>query len=155
MPRAGQARGTGNDREVSSDTDRAHSRTPTAVRDAERLVQIEVADVGAELAGPGVTDERVEVGAVDVDLATRGMHDGAEFSDRRLEHAVRGRVGDHDGRQAIAHRVDLGAHVVEVDVATLVARDHDHLHAGHHGAGGVGAMGTRRDEADRALVIAS
>ena len=50
------------------DADRAHARAAAAVRDAEGLVQVEVADVGAELGGPGQADQRVHVGAVHVDL---------------------------------------------------------------------------------------
>jgi hypothetical protein len=43
---AGQER-----REVRRHADRAHARAAAAVRDAERLVQVQVADVGAEVAG--------------------------------------------------------------------------------------------------------
>ena len=42
-----------------------------------------------------------------------------------------------------------------VDVAMVVASDDDHVEAGHHGAGGVGAVGARRDQADRALCVAT
>ena len=35
-------------REVLGDRDRAHARTAAAVRDAEGLVQVQVADVGAD-----------------------------------------------------------------------------------------------------------
>ncbi len=55
-------------REVRGDADRAHAGTAAAVRDAERLVQIEVADVGADVAGAAEADLRVHVGAVHVDL---------------------------------------------------------------------------------------
>ena len=43
---AGQER-----REVRGDADRPHARAAAAVRDAEGLVQVEVADVGADVAG--------------------------------------------------------------------------------------------------------
>ena len=43
---AGQER-----RQVRGDADRAHARAAAAVRDAEGLVQVEVADVGADVAG--------------------------------------------------------------------------------------------------------
>ena len=56
-------------REVRAHRDRADAGAAAAVGDAERLVQVEVADVGAEPAGPGDADEGVEVGAVDVHLA--------------------------------------------------------------------------------------
>jgi hypothetical protein len=38
-------------REVRLDADRAHAGAAAAVRDAEGLVQVEVADVGAVVAG--------------------------------------------------------------------------------------------------------
>ena len=56
-------------RQVVAHRDRADARAAAAVRDAEGLVQVEVRDVAAEPAGPGVAQQRVEVGAVDVDLA--------------------------------------------------------------------------------------
>ena len=62
---AGQVR-----RQVRAHADRADARAAAAVRDAERLVQVEVRDVAAELAGLGVAEQRVEVRPVDVDLAT-------------------------------------------------------------------------------------
>jgi hypothetical protein len=74
-------------REVLAHPDRADAWSPAAVRDAEGLVQVQVRDVGAELPGPGEADERVEVGAVDVDLATGGVHARADLADRRLVHA--------------------------------------------------------------------
>ena len=39
-------------RQVGADGDRADARAAAAVRDAERLVQVEVRHVGAEPAGP-------------------------------------------------------------------------------------------------------
>ena len=85
-------------------------------------------------------DQRVEVRAVDVDLAAGVVHRGAESWIAGLEHAVRRRVGDHDRREPLGVLVDLGAQVGEVDVARVVAGDHDDPHAGHDGAGGVGAV---------------
>ena len=135
--------------------DRADARAAAPVRDAERLVQVEVADVRAEVAGPGEPDQRVQVRAVDVDLAATGVHDLAQLADPRLEHAVRGGVRDHDRREPVGRGIDLTAQVAEIDVAVVVAPHHHHLHAGHHRARGVGAVRTRRDEAHRALVLAA
>ena len=61
---AGQER-----RQVRGDADRAHAGAAAAVRDAERLVQVEVADVGADVARAAEADLRVHVGAVHVHLA--------------------------------------------------------------------------------------
>ena len=93
---------------MAADGDRPDARTAAAVGDAERLVQVEVADVGAEAAGPGDADEGVEVGAVDVHLAAGVVHGVADLADRLLEHAVRRRVGEHDRRQPVADLLELG-----------------------------------------------
>ena len=89
-------------REVRADADRADARTAAAVRDAERLVQVEVRDVGAELARRREADERVQVRAVDVHLSAVRVDDLADLPDARLEHAVRRGVGDHDRGQVRA-----------------------------------------------------
>ena len=47
----------------------------------------------------------------------------------------------------------LAREVVDVDVATGVGGDDDHVETGHHGAGGVRAVGAGGDQAHRALVV--
>ena len=94
---AGQER-----REVRGHADRAHARAAAAVRDAERLVQVEVADVGADVARAGEADLRVHVRAVHVDLAAVLVDDLADLADRLLEHAVRRGVGDHQRGEVVA-----------------------------------------------------
>ena len=86
-------------REMRLARDRTDARAAAAVRNAERLVQVEVRDVGAELARRGEADERIEVGAVDVHLAAVRVHDVADAHDARLEHAVRRRIRHHDRRE--------------------------------------------------------
>src|SRR6478736_5662045 len=76
--------------------------TGATVLDAERLVQVEVADVAAELTRPSQTHEGVEVRTVDVDLAARLVHQVADLAHVLLVDAVRGGVGDHDRRDARA-----------------------------------------------------
>ena len=88
-------------REVRAHTDRADARTAAAVRDAERLVQVEVRHVGAELARPRDADERVEVRAVEVHLTAVLVHDRADLADLLLEHAVRRRVRHHQRAEPV------------------------------------------------------
>ncbi len=142
-------------REVRLRGHRADARPAAAVRNAERLVQVEMADVAAEVAEAGVAEQRVEVRAVDVDLATRVVHRGGDGDDLVLVDAVGRRVRDHQGREGVGVRRDLGAKVVEVDVAELVGRDDDDAHAGEDGRRGVGAVRGLRDEAHGALVVAA
>ena len=93
----GQVRG-----QVGAHGHRTDSGAAATVRDAEGLVQVEVGDVGAELARLGQPDERVEVGAVDVDLAAGVVDETAQLGDGVLEDAVRRGVGHHDRREVVA-----------------------------------------------------
>ena len=67
---AGQER-----REVRLDADRSHTRAAAAVRNAEGLVKIHVAHIGADVAGTRESDECVEIGTVEIDLAAVRMCD--------------------------------------------------------------------------------
>ena len=66
-------------REVLRHADRPHARAAAAVRDAERLVQVQVADVGADVARAAEADLRVHVRAVHVDLAAVLVDDPADL----------------------------------------------------------------------------
>ena len=61
-------------RQVRAGRHRADAGTASAVRDAERLVQVQVRDVRAELARLGQADQRVQVRAVYVHLAADRVH---------------------------------------------------------------------------------
>ena len=109
---AGQIR-----RQMRGHADRPHARAAAAVRDAERLVQVQVADVGADRRRAGEPDLRVHVRAVHVDLAAVLVDDRADVLDALLEHAVRRRIRHHQRRQPIAVLLGLRLQVVDVDVA--------------------------------------
>ena len=112
-------------------------------------------DVGAEPPGLGQPDQRVEVGAVDVDLAARVVHQGAQLGDGLLVHAVRRRVGDHDRGQVVARAARPWPAGRPGRPSPSSRRlDHDDPHAGHHRAGGVGAVRAGRDQADVAVALA-
>src|SRR6476659_11505659 len=106
---------------MRSDADRAHTRPTAAMRDAERLVQIKMRDVGAVIAGPREPDLRIHVGAVEIDLSAMAVNDVADIADMFLEHAMRRGVGDHDGGKVFRMLRRLGAEIVDVDVAARVA----------------------------------
>ena len=115
--------------QVRLDADRPHAGTAAAVWNAERLVQIEVADVGADVARPCQSDQRVEVGAVEIDLPAVLMRDRAEFAHRLLEHAVGRGIGDHAGGEPAGMLLGFGAEISDIDVAIRVRADHDDGHA--------------------------
>src|SRR5690606_35469983 len=146
---AGQVR-----RQVRLDRAGADTGSAAAVRDAEGLVQVEMGDVRAPLAGLRQAEHGVEVGAVGVHLPAVLVDDLADLHHVFLEHAVGGGVGHHDRRQAVGILAGPGADVLDVDVAVRVALGHHHLHAAQLGRGRVGAVGGLGDQADVALPFA-
>ena len=127
---------------------RPDTRPSPTVGDAERLVEVEVRHVGAELARLGQAHERVQVRTVEVHLTSTLVHDRAHVADVALVHTVGRGIRDHQHREVGGVLVRLRLEVVEVDVAVVVALHHDDVHARHHRAGGVGAVGRLGDEAD-------
>ena len=101
-------------RQMLGDRHRPDPGPPAAVRDAEGLVQVQMRDVAAELPRLGQPEEHVQVGPVDVDLATVLVDQRAHVADALLVDPVRGGVRDHDGRQALAVLLALATEVLEI-----------------------------------------
>ena len=133
-------------RQVSGNGDRAHPRTSAAVRDGERLVQVEMTDVGANRRRARQADLRVHVRAVHVHLAAMLVDDGADVADRFLVDAVRRGIRHHQRGQIVAVRLGLRLQVRNVHVALRVGRDHNDFHPGHDRAGRIGAVRGGRDQ---------
>ncbi len=135
--------------------DRPDARPAAAVRNAKRLVQVQMAHVRADVRRPAQADLRVHVRAVHVNLSAVGVDDFANLLDRLLKHAVRGGIRDHQAGEVLLVRLGLGPQIGHVNVAVLVAGDGDDFQPGHDGAGGVGAVRGSRDEADVAVRFAA
>ncbi len=106
--------------------DGAGARAAAAVRGGEGLVQVEVHDVDAEVAGAGLADERVHVGAVHVEQRALGVEDVGDLVDLGLEDADGGGVGEHErGGVFVDHALEFGdvdhALRVGLEVGDLVA----------------------------------
>ena len=99
-------------------------------------------------AGPAKADLGVQVRAIHIDLPAVVMDDLADLPNGLLEHAMRGRIRHHQGGQVVLVRLGFGPQIGDIDVALAVAGDRHDFQAGHHSAGGIGAMGRSRNEAD-------
>jgi murein tripeptide amidase MpaA len=82
-------------RQVGAYADRACPRPAAAVWGREGLVQVEVHDVDAEVAGTDDAEDGVEVGAVVVDQPAGIVDDLDDLLDVLVPQAERVRVGDH------------------------------------------------------------
>ena len=81
--------------QMRRDRDGPDARPAAAVRNAERLVQIQMADIHAEIARTAKADLRGQIRAVHVDLPAVRVDDLRRLDDGLLEHAVGGGIGDH------------------------------------------------------------
>ena len=133
--------------------DRPHPRTTAPVRDAEGLVEVEVTDVSPDVARAAEPDHRVHVGAVEIDLAPMLVDDRADVLDALLEHAVRARIGHHEGGEVRRMLLRLRAQVGHIDVPLRIGLHDHHLHPRHHGGGGVGPVRRLRDQTDVTMAL--
>ena len=80
-----------------SDADRADAWTAATMRDAEGFVEIQMANIGSEIAGAAETDLRIHIRTIHVNLTTSGVDEIANIADALLENTVSRGIGDHDG----------------------------------------------------------
>src|SRR6266511_153314 len=94
--------------------DRAHDGAAAAMRNAKRLVKVEVADIGAIFPWLRQADLRVEIGPVEIDLPAVSVNDAANFANCGFEHAMRRGISDHYCREAVGILLRLIPQVVAI-----------------------------------------
>ena len=103
-------------------------------------MQVHVADVGSQVAGPCQPYHGVEVRSVEIDLAAMIVDRLADVAHAFLEDAVGRRIGDHQRSEMVGMLRRLRLQVLDVDIAVVQAADNHHAHAGHRGAGRIGSV---------------
>jgi hypothetical protein len=140
---------------VLLDSNRANTRATASVRDTEGLVEVQMADVSANITRAAETDLGVHVGTVHVDETTVLVDEIAHLLDLGLKDTEGAGVGDHDGGKLVSVLGALGLEILNIQVTSLaVALDGDNLHAGHGSTSRVGTVGGDGDEADGSLPTA-
>ena len=81
---------------------RAASRSTTAMRGGEGLVHVDVENIRAEIAGPRLPQNRVQVGTIAIDQTAGIMNDRRNLVDPLLEQSQGIRVRQHQGRGVLA-----------------------------------------------------
>jgi hypothetical protein len=130
-------------RELLFDADGAGTGPAAAVRGRERLVEVDVEDVDAHVAGTDDPRQGVHVGPVHIDEAALGVDDLGDAADVGLEDAEGVGIGHHERGDLVGHRRLEGG---QVDRARVVGLDLPDRVAADVGRGGIGAVGGIRDE---------
>ena len=120
-------------RQVCRSSHRPDAGASAAMGDGECLVKIEMTDIGSELGRTGKPHQRIEVGAVDVNLTPMGVDGLRQSLDSFLEDTMCRGIRHHHRRQLFGMLCDLGIEIIEIDVATVVGSDNNDTHTGHHG----------------------
>src|SRR5450631_2718398 len=105
------------------DADWSHAGPTAAVRNAERLVQIEMADIPAVVAGARQSYLRVEIGTIQINLPAVGVNEVANGPYRGLEYPMRRGIGDHNCGQLVGIFLGLGAQIGQIHIAVRIATD--------------------------------
>ena len=128
--------------------DRPRARPAAAVRRRERLVQVDVHGVDAEIAGSNLADDGVEVGAVAVEVGAGLVHGVGDLDHFRLEQPASVRIGQHDRGDVGAER---GLHRFDRHRAVVLGRDRLHPVAHERGGRRICAVRRLRHQHDVAL----
>src|SRR5262245_19464907 len=108
-------------RKMPRHTDWTHARPSAAMRNAECLVQVQVAYVRPDITGTTETDLGIHIRTVHIDLAPLRMDDLADPTHAHFENAMSRGVGDHQCGQSITMLDSLGFEIAQIHVALLVA----------------------------------
>ena len=106
-------------REPRRQHDRTRARAAAAMRGRERLVQVDVHGVDAEIARTRLADDGVEIRAVAVEVGSRLVHRIGDADDLALEQPAGVGIGQHDRRDIGRER---GPHRFDADDSVLAGR---------------------------------
>ena len=118
------------------------------MRDRKGFVQVQMADIGANLARFHQTNQRVHIGPVQIDLAAELMGNIADIADGFFKHPMGRGIGHHASRQPIPSCLGFGAEIFDINVAIRHRLHDDNLHPRHLRRSRIGAMRRHRDQAD-------
>src|SRR4029077_4196879 len=90
--------------------------TAPSMRDTEGLMQIEVANVCAEIAGPAESHQRVQIRAVHKDLSSVAVNKVADLRDILLEHAMGRRVRHHQRSEGSRMPFRFAPEIRDIDI---------------------------------------
>ena len=125
------------------------------MRDCKSFMKIEVRNIGAEFSRLCNTNQSVEICAINIDLTARFMDQGTNITDSAFKYSVSTWIGNHERRQICLMLSNLRLDISNAYIAMLIAFDDDNFHASHDSTRGIGAVSTRWNQTDSAILIAA
>ena len=119
-------------------TNRPGTRSTTAMRGGEGLVQVVVHDIDAKLTGLGYPQQGVHIRAIAIHQTTGLMHDGGDIAYILIEQTQGVWVGEHETSEGL---VTFCLQGFQIDIAALIRGNLLDDKAAHCRGGRVGTMG--------------
>ena len=94
-------------------TDGANSGSTAAMWNAKGFVEIQVTNIGPNSTRRGESDLSVHVGTIHVNLSAVRMSQRTNFCNGLFEHAMRGRIGDHETGDTVRVRGEFGSQILD------------------------------------------
>ena len=140
-------------RQVCSHADRTNTGTTTTVRHCEGLVEVQVADVSADITRIGQTYLSVHICTVHIYLTTSVVHCVNDLADTAFEHTVSRGIGHHQTTQLAAILLGLSLQILDIDITVCIARYGHDLHTCHCSRCGVGTVSRCGDQHDVTVAL--
>ena len=139
--------------QMCGNTNRPHTRSAATMGNRKCLVQVHVADIGANIARSRQPNHRIEVRAVKINLTAMIVDYFADVLDGFLKYAVCRGVGNHQSSKPVRKLSCFCFQICDVDIAGLRAFDHHNVKSCHRSTRRIGAVSRRGDEADIAAIF--
>ncbi|MPM62877.1 hypothetical protein SDC9_109755 [bioreactor metagenome] len=123
-----------------SHANRANTRSATAVRDSKCLVQVQVANIGANGSGIGNPHLGVHIRAIHIHLSARLVDNVAHLLDFYFKNTVRGRISDHECGEIVAMYFYFFPQIIHIDVSFLIRCHRNRGKTGLYRTCGIGSM---------------
>ena len=111
--------------------DGSNAWTAPSVRNAEGLMQIQVADIRTEVGWPAEAHKRVHIRAIHVDLSPVIVNDIADLHNALLEYPMGGRIGHHQGGERCRMPFCFASEVGDIDIPVGITMDGNHFETSH------------------------
>ena len=112
---------------------RTHARPAAAVRDAERFVEVEVANIRTNCSRRGKPHLCIHVCTIHVNLPAIRVNDLANFLNRCLKNPVRGWIRDHERGQVLLMLLGFFSQIHHIYIAHSIAIYDHYFHTRHDG----------------------
>ena len=138
---------------MSTSNNWTNTRSPATMRNAERLVKIEVRNICTEFSRLRYTNECVEIGSININLSASVVNHFADLGDSFFKYSVSRWVGNHERRKCAAVLPYLLLQIIKADISSIVTCNNNNLHTSHNCARCICSVCTGWNQANSSVLL--